>query len=148
MRACLGLAGAAIIAWATRRGIPDALGAAALLIGPVVWVLSRPGWRTARRVVVTDQYIEGTAYGGMRVRLAWDGIGEVQHFVRGSTRRPIRVLRVLSIDRQGDLTFDERLPGFEELIGLVEARIRHVADGTPSSWGRQLWPGPRVGRGG
>jgi hypothetical protein len=116
--------------------------AAALLVGPVLWVVARPGWRTAWRVVVSDQFVETTGYGGTRIRLAWDGVGEVQHFVRTTTRGPIRVLRLLSIDRQRDVIFDDRLPGFGQLMGLVETKIRHVNSGTPSSWGRLLWSKP------
>lgn len=113
--------------------------AAASLVGPVLWVVARPGWRRAWRIVVSEQYIEGTSDGGARTRLAWDGVGEVQHFVRGTTRGSIRVLRVLSIDRQRDVIFDDRLPGFEELMSLVEMKIRHASSDTPSSWGRMLW---------
>jgi hypothetical protein len=50
-----------------------------------------------------------------------------------------RALRLLSIDRQRDLIFDDRLPGFEQLMSLVEIKIRHVKNGTPSSWERFLW---------
>lgn len=138
-RVCVGLAGTAIVGWGARHGIYGLLGAAALLVGPVLWVVARPGWRTAWRVVVSDQYIEATGYGGTRIRLAWDGVGEVQHFVRTTTRRPIRVLRLLSIDRQRDVIFDDRLPGFEQLMSLVEMKVRHVNSGTPSSWERLLW---------
>lgn len=45
--------------------------AAAVLVGPVLWVVS-------------DQYLEATHYGGTRIRLAWDGVEEVQHFVVGA----------------------------------------------------------------
>lgn len=113
--------------------------AAALLIGPVVCLVARPGWRVAWRVVAAEEYVEGTTYGGARIRLSWAGVGEVQHFVRTSARGPIRVLRLLSIDRQREVTFDDRLPRFEQLMGLVEKGVRHVGGGTPSSWGR-LWP--------
>lgn len=145
-RVCVGLAGAVIVGWGGRRGIYGLLVAAALLVGPVLWVVSRPGWRAARRVVVSEQYLEATHYGGTRTRLAWDGVGEVQHFVRGRRRCPIRVLRLLSIDRQREVMFDDRLPGFEQLMGLVEAKIRHVRSGTPSAWERLLWPESRVSR--
>lgn len=130
-----------------RHGIVGLLAAAALLVGPVLWVVGRPGWRTAWRVVVSDEFVESTGYGGTRIRLGWDGIGEVQHFVRRTTGGPIRVLRLLSIDRQRDVTFDDRLPGFGQLMGLVETRIRHVNGGTPSSWGRLLWSKPGLGAG-
>jgi len=138
-RVCFGLACAAIVGWGARHGIYGLLVAATLLGGPILWVIARPGWRTAWRVVVSDQYIEGTGYGGMRMRLAWEGVGEVQHFVRTTTRGPIRVLRLLSIDRLRDIIFDDHLPGFEQLMVLVETKIRHVENGTPSSWGRLLW---------
>jgi len=139
----VGLAGAAVVGWGARHGLYGLLAAAALLVGPLLWVVSRPGWRTARRVVVSDQYLEATHYGGTRIRLAWDGVGEIQHFVRGLRRHPIRVLRLLSVDRQRDVIFDDRLPGFEQLMSLVETKIHHVSSGTPSSWGRLLWPGSR-----
>lgn len=146
VRVGVGLASAAVVGWGAQRGFFGLLVAAALLVGPILWVVSRPGWRTARRVVVSDRYLEATHCGGTRIRLAWDGVGEVQHFVRGRRRYPIRVLRLLSIDRQRDVMFDDRLPGFEQLMGLVEPKIRHVSSGTPSSWGRLLWPESRVGR--
>lgn len=138
-RLCVGFAGAAIVEWGARHGIYGLLGAAALLVGPILWVVARPGWRTAWRVVVSDQCIEATGYGGTRIRLAWDSVGEVQHFVRTTIPRPIRALRLLSIDRQRDFIFDDRLPGFEQLMSLVEMKIRHVKSGTPSSWERLLW---------
>jgi hypothetical protein len=51
----------------TRRGIYGLLVAATLLIAPILWLVSRPGWRAARRVVVSDEYFEGTGYGGTRI---------------------------------------------------------------------------------
>lgn len=141
-RVCVGLASAAIVGWGARHGPYGLLVAAALLGWPVFWVVARPGWRTAWRVVVSDQFVETTGYGGTRIRLAWDSVGEVQHFVRTTTRGPIRVLRLLSIDRQRDIIFDDRLPGFGQLMGLVETKIRHVNSGTSSSWGRLLWSKP------
>lgn len=143
-RVGVGLTGAAIAGWGARQGIYGLLVAAIVLIGPVLWVVARPGWRAAWRVAVSDQYIEATGYGGTRIRLAWDGVGEVQHFVRTTTRGPVRVLRLLSIDRQRDVIFDDRLPGFEQLMALVETKIRHVDSGTPSSWGRLLWSKSQV----
>jgi hypothetical protein len=74
-RVCVGLAGAAIVGWGARHGIYGLLGAAALLVGPGLWIVARPGWRTARRIVVSDEYVESTGYGGARTRLAWDGVG-------------------------------------------------------------------------
>jgi hypothetical protein len=71
---------------------------------------------------------------GTRIRLAWDGVGEVQHFVRTTTRRPIRVLRLLSIGRQLDVIFDDRLPGCEQLMSLGEMKVRHFNSGTRISW--------------
>lgn len=139
-RLSVGLAGAAVVAWGVAHGIYGALVAAALLCSSFFWVVARPGWRTAWRVIVSDEFIEATRSGHGRVRLIWDGVGEVQHFVRTSPRGPIRVLRLVSIDRQREVLFDDRLPGFERLMGLVETRIRHVRGGTPSSWGRMLWP--------
>jgi hypothetical protein len=53
--------------------------------------------------------------------------------------RPIRVLRLLSIDRQREVLFDDRFSEFEPLMRLVETKIRHVGAGAPSSWGRPLW---------
>jgi len=145
-RACVVVTCAVILGWGARRGIYGLLVAATLLIAPILWLVSRPSWRAARRLLVSDKYLEGTGYGGTRIRLTWDGVGEVEHFVRTSTRGPIRVLRLASIDRQREVTFDDRLPGFEQLMGLVETRIRHVPRGTPSSWGRMLWPTSQVGR--
>jgi hypothetical protein len=147
-RACVVVTCAVILGWGARRGIYGLLVAATLLIAPILWLVSRPGWRAARRLVVSDEYLEGTGCGGTRIRLTWDGVGEVQHFVRTSTRGPIRVLRLASIDRQREVIFDDRLLGFEQLMGLVQTRIRHVPSGTPSSWGRMLWPPSQVGRDG
>jgi hypothetical protein len=117
-----------------------------LAIAPILWLVSWPGWRAARRVVVSDEYLEGTGSGGTRIRFTWDGVGKVQHFVRTSTRGPIRVLRLASIDRQREVIFDDRLPGFEQLMGLVETRIRHVPRG--EFLGTDAWPTSHVGRDG
>ena len=133
------LAAGGLVWWGGRHGIYGLLMAAALLIGPVLWIVARPGWGTASRVVVADQFIEAAGYGRRRVRLTWDGIGEVQHFVRATTRGPVRVLRLLSLDRQREVVFNDRLPGFERLMSLVEIKVRHMSVGTPSSWGRLLW---------
>jgi hypothetical protein len=116
-----------------------------VLAGAVWWVVRRPGWGSAWRIVVADQYVEATGYGGMRVRLGWDGVGEIQHFVRRTMRGPVRVLRLLSIDRQRRVSFNERMPGFEQLMRLVERKVRHVSAGAPSAWDRLLWS--KVGRG-
>ncbi len=144
-RLCVGLAGAAVVVWGVGHGVYGLLVAATLLFGPFFWAVARPGWRTAWRVVVSNQYIEATRYGGMRVRLTWDGVGEVQHFVRATIQGPIRLVRLVSIDRQHEVIFNDHLPRFEALMGLVEAKIRHVSTGEPTSWGRLLWSKPLVG---
>jgi len=152
-RGCIaGLAAAAILWFGARYGISGGVVTAAVLVGPLLWVASRPGWRAVWRVVVSEQYVEGTGYGGRRVRLPWDHVGEVQRFVRRGSRGWIRVLSLSSIDRQREIIFDDRLPGFEQLVTVVETRTRRVSDGTPSSWGRMLGPepaapNPRSGRG-
>ena len=144
-RVGVGVAGVAISAWGVRHGVPGVLVAASVLTGAVWWVVGRPDWGSAWRVVVADQYVEATGYGGMRVRLAWDGVGEIQHFVRRTIRGPVRVLRLLSIDRQRRVSFNERMPGFEQLMRLVESKVRHVSAGAPSAWDRLLWS--KAGRG-
>lgn len=138
----VGLAGAAVVAWGVYRGIYGGFVAAALLCGPFFWAVARQGWRTAWRVVVSDEFIEATRSGGTRVRLSWDGVGEVQHFVRATIQGPVRLVRLLSIDRQLEVIFNDRLPRFEELMGLVEAKVRHVSADEPTSWGRLLWSRP------
>lgn len=144
-RAGVGVVGVAVSAWGVRHGVPGVLVAATVLAGAVWWVVARPGWGSAWRIVVADQYVEATGYGGMRVRLTWDGVGEIQHFVRRTMRGPVRVLRLLSIDRQRQVSFNERVPGFEQLMRLVESKVRHVSAGAPSAWDRVLWS--KVGRG-
>lgn len=66
-------AGTAIVGRGARHGTYGLLGAAALLVGPVLWVVAHRDWRTAWRVVVSDQYIEAT--GGSRnahpPRMGW-----------------------------------------------------------------------------
>jgi hypothetical protein len=138
-RLCVGLAGAAVVVWGASHGGYGLFAAAALLCGPLFWAVARPAWRTAWRVVVSDEHIEATRYGGMRVRLPWDGVGEVQHFVRDSIQGPVRFLRLVSLDRQREVIFSDRLPGFEELMGLVETAIRHMRTGEPTAWGQRLW---------
>lgn len=144
-RAAVGVAGIAISAWGVRHGVPGVLVAATVLVGAVSWVVGRPGWGSAWRIVVADEYVEATGYGGTRVRLGWDGVGEIQHFVRRTIRGPVRVLRLLSIDRQRQVSFNERMPGFEQLMRLVESKVRHVSTGAPSAWDRLLWL--KAGRG-
>ena len=144
-RAGVGVVGVAVSASGVRHGLPGVLVAATVLAGAVWWVVGRPGWGSAWRIVVADQYVEATGYGGMRVRLTWDGVGEIQHFVRRTKRGPVRVLRLLSIDRQRQVSFNERMPGFEQLMRLVESKVRHVSAGAPSAWDRLLWS--EVGRG-
>lgn len=144
-RAGVGVVGVAVSAWGVRHGVPGVLVAAIVLAGAGWWVVARPGWGSAWRIVVADQYVEATGYGGMRVRLTWDGVGEIQHFVRRTMRGPVRVLRLLSIDRQRQVSFNERVPGFEQLMRLVESKVRHVSAGAPSAWDRVLWS--KVGRG-
>jgi hypothetical protein len=140
----VGLAGAAVVAWGVYHGIYGAFVAAALLCGPFFWAVARPGWRTAWRVVVSDESIEATRSGGRRVCLSWDGVGEVQHFVRATIQGPVRLVRLVSIDRQLEVIFNDRLPRFEELMGFVEARVRHVSAEEATSWGRLLWSRPRA----
>ena len=145
VRAGVGVGGVAISAWGVRPGGPGALVAATVLAGAVWWVVGRPGWGSAWRIVVADEYVEATGYGGTRVRLGWDGVGEIQHFVRATIGGPVRVLRLLSIDRQRQVSFNERMPGFEQLMRLVESKVRHVSAGAPSAWDRLLWL--KTGRG-
>jgi len=110
----------------------------ALICGPLFWTVARQGWRTAWRVVISDQGIEASRYGGRRVELPWDSIAEVQHSVRRTIQGPLRLVRLVSIDRQREVIFNDRLPRFEELMRLVEAQIRHVGPEEPTSWGRLL----------
>ncbi len=138
-RLCVGLASAAVVVWGVWHGIYGLLAAAALLFGPLFWVVARQAWRTAWRIVVSDEYIEASRYGGRRIRLSWDGVGEVQHFVRRTIQGPIRFVRFVSIDRQHEVILNDRLPGFEELMSVVETKIRHVRTGEPTSWRRLLW---------
>jgi hypothetical protein len=142
-RVCVvGLAAAAILGFGARHGVAGGVVAAAVLVGPLLWVAARPGWRAAWRVVASEQYVEGTRYGGRRVRLTWDHVGEVQRFVRRGSRGWIRVLSLSSIDRQREIIFDDRLPGFEQLVAVVETRTGRVSDGAPSSWRRARGPEP------
>lgn len=142
-RVCVvGLAAAAILGFGARHGVSAGVVAAAVLVGPLLWVAARPGWRAAWRVVASEQYVEGTRYGGRRVRLTWDHVGEVQRFVRRGSRGWIRVLSLSSIDRQREIIFDDRLPGFEQLVAVVETRTGRVSDGAPSSWRRARGPEP------
>lgn len=142
-RVCIGgLAAAAILGFGARHGVSGGVVAAAVLAGPLLWVAARPGWRAARRVVVSEQYVEGTRYGGRRVCLTWDQVGEVQRFVRRGSRGWIRVLSLSSIDRQREIIFDDRLPGFEQLVAVVDTRTGRVSVGAPSSWGRRREPEP------
>jgi hypothetical protein len=142
-RVCVvGLAAAAILGFGARHGVSGGVVAAAVLVGPILWVAARPGWRAAWRVVASEQYVEGTRYGGRRVRLTWDHVGEVQRFVRRGSRGWIRVLSLSSIDRQREIIFDDRLPGFEQLVAVVETRTGRVSDGAPSSWRRARGPEP------
>jgi len=128
----VGLAVAVILGVGARDGISGGFVAVAALLGHILWVSARPGWRVAWRVIVSDQYVEGTGYGGRRVRLTWDHVG-VQRFVRRSSRAPSRVLSLGSIDRQREIIFDDRLPGFEQLVAMVETKARRVSDGPPNS---------------
>ena len=108
---------------------------AALICGPLFWIVARQGWRTAWRVVISDQGIEASRYRGRRVELPWDSIAEVQHSVRRTIQGPLRLVRLVSIDRQREVIFNDRLPRFEELMRLVEAQIRHVGPEEPTSLG-------------
>ena len=134
----VGLAGAAVVMWGAYRGAYGAFATAAMLGGPFFWVITPRGWRSAWRAVVSDEYIEATRCGGMRVRLAWDGVGEVQHRVKATIHGPVRLVRLVSIDRQGEIIFSDRWPRFEELMGLVEAHVRHVPTEEATSWRRFL----------
>ncbi len=131
--------GATAVVWGVCHGIFGVLVSGALLGGPLFWAVARQGWRAAWRVVASDQGIEATRCGGRRVQLTWEGIGEVQYFVRGTIQGPLRLVRLVSIDRQREVIFNDRLPRFEELMGLVEAKMRHGSTGEPTSWGRLLW---------
>jgi hypothetical protein len=138
-RLCLGVASALAVTWGAGHGIQALLAAMLASGGLFWWSVAREAGRTARRLVVSDRFLEATHHGGRRVRLAWDSVGEVQHFVRSTRRGPARFLRLVSIDRQTQVIFSDRLPGFERLMALVEAGVRHVGAGDPSAWRRMLW---------
>jgi hypothetical protein len=140
-RLCIGLAGVLVVAWGVCYGIPGLAVAAILLGGPLYWAVSRRGWRAAWRIVVSDQHIEARRIGAGRVRLTWDGVGEVQHFARRTIQGPVRFLRLVSIDRQREVVFNDRLPRFDALMRVVEAKVRRVGIDEPSTWGRLLWAG-------
>lgn len=136
----VGLVGAAVIAWGACRGVYGLFGAAALLGGSLLWVIMPRSWRSAWRVVASDEGIEAARPGSRRVRLTWDGIGDVQYRTKRGMRGPVRLMRLVSIDRQGEIVFNDRWPQFEELLGLVEAHVRHVDAKEATSWSRSLWP--------
>jgi hypothetical protein len=133
------LAGTGLVWWAAPHGIAGLPVAAIGLVGPLWWLVARSGRGTAWRIVASEQFIESVGFGGTRVRLAWDGVAEVQHFARRTTRGRVRVLRLLSLDRQREVIIDDRLSGFDSLMRLIETKVRHAGAGTPSSWGRLLW---------
>ena len=133
------LAGTGLVWWGAHHGLSGLPVAAIGLVGPIWWLVARSGRGTAWRIVASEQFIESVGFGGARVRLTWDGVGEVQHFARRTARGPVRVLRLLSLDRQREVTIDDRLSGFDSLMRLVETKVRHAGAGTPSSWGRLLW---------
>jgi hypothetical protein len=141
-RLCIGLAGALVVALGVSHGVTGLLAGALVVAGPVCWAMSRPGWRAAWHIVVSDQHIEARRIGALRTRLAWESVGEVQHFAQRTIRGPVRFLRLVSIDRQRDIVFNDRLPGFDALMRAIEAKIRHVGIDEPSSWGRLLWASP------
>ncbi len=135
----VGAAGVVVVVWGVSHGIVGVVVGVAMMCGPLFWTVARQGWRTAWRVVVSDQGIEASRYGGRRVELPWEGIAEVQHFVRKTIQGPLRLVRLVSIDRQREVIFNDRLPRFEELMSLIEAKIRHVGPEEPTSWERLLW---------
>ena len=53
--------------------------------------------------------------------LGWRRRG--QHFVRETIQGPVRVPRLVSLDRQREVIFSDRVPRFEELMGLVESML-------------------------
>ena len=60
---------------------------------------------------------------------------EGQHVVRETIRGPVRALRLVSLDRQREVIFSDRVPRFEELmglVGLVEPQ-RHIRTGEPTA---------------
>jgi hypothetical protein len=138
-RVGIAMAGTGLVWWAAPHGIAGLPVAAIGLVGPLWWLVARSARGTAWRILASDQFIEAVGFGGARVRLTWDSVGEVQHFVRRTTRGPVRALRLLSVDRQREVTIDDRLSGFDSLMSLVESKVRHAGAGTPSSWGRLLW---------
>jgi hypothetical protein len=133
------LAGTGLVWWGAHHGIAGLPVAAIGLVGPLWWLVARSGRGTAWRILASEQFIESVGFGGTRVRLAWDGVAEVQHFARRTTRGRVRVLRLLSLDRQREVIIDDRLSGFDSLMRLIETKVRHAGAGTPSSWGRLLW---------
>jgi hypothetical protein len=135
----VGAASVVVVMWGVSHGIVGVVVGAVLMCGPLFWTVARQGWRTAWRVVVSDQGIGASRYGGRLVELPWYGIAEVQHSVRRTIQGPLRLVRLVSIDRQREVIFNDRLPRFDELMRLVEAQIRHVGPEEPTSWERLLW---------
>lgn len=142
----VGLLGAAVVGWGLSHAT-SGLGVAAIFLGgPFFWIVARHGWRTAWRVSISDQHIEAARIGARPVRLTWDSVAEVQHSVRETNRGPLRLLRLLSMDRQREIVFSDRLPRFDELMRVVETKIRHVGIDDPSAWGRLLGVPPYAKR--
>jgi hypothetical protein len=46
----------------------------------------RPGRGTTWRIVASEQFIEAVGFGGTRVPLSWDGVGEIQQLVPRTAR--------------------------------------------------------------
>ena len=70
---------------------------------------------------MSDENIEATRSEGMRVQLTGDGVGGVQHRVKAAVQGQVRLVRLVSIDGQGEIIFSDRRLRFEEIMDLVEA---------------------------
>jgi hypothetical protein len=114
-------------------------GVAILLIGSAF--LFRTLWKirqVAERVLISDEKIEAWAYGGRRVCLQWDRIGELRQVDLITQTRTIKIVRIISLDRQQQIVITDLLIGFDDLMARIHAQTPHVRTGSEPTLGEKL----------
>ena len=120
---------------------------AGIVLGLLVCVASLDSssivFRSAARVSVDEEGIEGRPLLGKRIRLGWDEIAEVRDLSRPRRRRgDVDELLLVGADGRRRIAVGNMLPRFEELAAEIDRRTpnaRRTRDDRPF-WKRQVFP--------
>jgi hypothetical protein len=110
-----------------------------IVVGAALWYSVWKTMQVAERVAISDKQFEAWNYGGKHVCLRWDQIDQLRQFNVAEASGPIRVIRVIPMDREEQIVVTDLLNNFTDLVAQIKTKVPHARiEGKPSFWERIL----------